>query len=139
MTDGEMNTAVALALGWTWSIDIRFPSSRKKWHSKEDHNKTVWDRDWLTSTNLIQAVDYILPVLEELDLYASLYSPKWDHGTTAFIHDTVGEGDYEVPGSIQGQGSKASEKMAWALCDVFLKFAEKYPSALKEALRRMAA
>lgn len=76
-------------------------------------------RDWFTpSTNLQQAVDHIVPVLNEQYSYDfAIEEMKWYE---FHPHDL----DKCKWVEVQGQGSTPSERMAWALCEVFLKVKE---------------
>jgi len=71
---------------------------------------------WHPTTNLAQAVDHIVPVLEKLGFHISFIV----NGDQCFISNTyTGENYSEI-----GTGNTPSERMADALCSVFISVME---------------
>ena len=76
MTDGEINTAVAEAfyLEWICLICDEPDCEWGYWISRIDQNfMRIKVKDWKISTNLIQAVDHIVPVLMKIWNW-----PEWE-------------------------------------------------------------
>ena len=120
MTDVEMNTAVSLALG------------RKTFGNFYENDCAVRLLIPEFSTDLNQAVDTLMPVLNEMG-----YGVIFEIDTTGTIY-VIGHGKPEIR-SEWYQGSTPSECIAWALCEVFLSIAKDQPEKLKEALKGLAA
>ena len=120
MNAEELNKKVALLLGYEYrsSLHVYYPYPNKE---------AICDgRDWLPSTNLQQAVDHIVPVLNEMAEETTLLGFPVKHSAPDgawLLKFAEYEGWYETVGA-KGQGSTPSERMAWALCEVFLKVRE---------------
>lgn len=122
MTDEEMNTAVALALG------------RKTFGNFYENYCGVRLLIPEFSTNLNRAIDRIVPVLNEMGYRVEFFA-------FAGRDQAVKASGFEVE-AIEVHsysGSTPSNRLANALCQVFLSIAKDQPEKLKEALKRMAA
>jgi len=116
MTPEQLNRAVAERFGWMagkWIIEPL--SSRKGFRVCSIPNAV----DWLPSTNLQQAVDLIVPALHKMYWSPSFNVCKEQGGIWCQINQ-IEELEPQML-ECQGQGSTPSERMAWALCEVFVK------------------
>lgn len=131
MTDHtERNRSVAKALGFNrakygcleyWEIPVKATSKVL----------ILSNDEWKPWTDLNQAVDFLIPILDEMDCIMHMYmngqEMQFRLGSNHVMHQREGEGTIK------------SERCASAICKTFLYMAEQYPDLLKEALKRMAA
>lgn len=122
MTIDEINKAVAEGFGW---------NERKGIPKDCDTNCHYWsDKDnvfmqnvftWTPATNPQQALDHIVPVLNEMGFIIDFRHSNNPTTPSILIHHEDEDRMHEAGGK---KGATPSERMAYALCQVFLKVKE---------------
>jgi len=135
MTPTEINKAVAEARGYEIIPDDE--GSDSVCYKDPETGSCMFA---IFSFHLEDAVDHLVPVLDEMKWRGSLHmtlDPK--HPDIEDIYPIEGSYSADVLFGGPALGNTPSERMAHALCQVFLKVAEQCPEELKKALERLAA
>ena len=118
MTNEQLNKAVAEKLGWYADEYWYFEKGNKEKGSVE------YVGSWEPSKNLQQAVDHIVPVLNEMGFEDVWLGTEDAVSFGCTISKWHPEKQWTETIAEESQGSTPSERMAWALCEVFLKVKE---------------
>ena len=112
----EMDKAVAEGLGLKKTV---YGYRIDKKSTGDAYGQYLSIYEWLPSTNLQQAVDHIVPVLNEMGYWIDLSTDSAPH-TFGRIFCKVGHQSFAADHFhvMLGQGSLHSERMAWALCEM---------------------
>jgi len=73
------------------------------------------------ATNLAQAVDTLVPVLYKMEYTTQLLCNQYEDKICGVMNMRTQKGMWLV-----GTGATPSERMAWALCEIFLKVKEEH-------------